>query len=86
MQNWQLLKEMILEDSTMIVSGKRAIKITKVCGFDYDKLTSNHDEADARLILHAANAMQAVNTVVIRSVDTNVLILAIYHYNAIVKF
>jgi len=44
--------------------------------YNCKKLKSNHDEADTRLILHAADALSDYDLVVIRSVDTNVAIIA----------
>ncbi len=35
--------------------------------------------------MHAADALQTSDVVVIQSVDTDVVVLAAYHYNAIVK-
>jgi len=42
-------------------------------------LKSNHDEADTRLILHAADALSDYDLVIIRSVDTDVAIIALHH-------
>ena len=48
-------------------------------------LVSNHDEADTRLILHAADALHTHDFVVIRSVDTDVLVIAIHDFPAMVQ-
>lgn len=46
-------------------------------------LQSNHDEADTRLALHAADALKSKEIVVIHSVDTDVLIIALHHFRFI---
>lgn len=42
-----------------------------------DELECDHEEADTRLLLHANHASQTCSRVVIRSVDTDVLVLAV---------
>ncbi|PIK43779.1 hypothetical protein BSL78_19343 [Apostichopus japonicus] len=44
---------------------------------DVQELSSTHEEADTRLLLHAAHAAQTVPVVVIRSPDTDVAVLAV---------
>lgn len=46
---------------------------------DVPELTCDHEEADTRLILHAAHASESCTTVLIESPDTDVAILALGH-------
>jgi hypothetical protein len=50
-------------------------------------LKSNHDEADTRLILHVLHEYQILhlNRILVKSVDTDVLILLIYYYSEYIK-
>ena len=44
-------------------------------------LTCNHEEADTRLFLHAKDASnKGIKKVTIVTVDTDVVIIALYHY------
>ena len=45
-----------------------------------DHLKSNHDEADTRLLLHAA-----VELAVIRTVDIDVLVMVLHHFHDMVE-
>ena len=42
-------------------------------------LYSDHEEADTRMLLHASHAAQTSDTVIIKSSDTDVILLAIGH-------
>lgn len=44
-------------------------------------LSSNQEEADTRIILHVLAEMNLSNTILVKSVDTDVLLLLIYYYS-----
>ena len=51
---------------------------------EYLPLSSNHEEADTRIILHAIHAADnGATTIVVRSPDTDVLVLLLHHRPAI---
>ena len=52
---------------------------------DIDALKSNHEEADTRMILHAAYAVRDSPTseIVSQSTDTDVLALCVSHFTGI---
>jgi len=60
-----------------VCSAKEVCVLQNHYRYNCNKLKANHDEADTRLILHAANALSDYDLVVIRSVDTDVAIIAL---------
>ena len=46
----------------------------------FTRLLSDHEEADTRMILHATHAFESCSGVTIYSPDTDVLVIAAYHY------
>ena len=40
----------------------------------------SHEEADTRMMLHVADAAKQYNTVIIRTVDSEVVVLAVYMF------
>lgn len=46
-----------------------------------DYLSSNQEEADTRIILHVLTENNFGNTILVKSVDTDVLLLLIYYYS-----
>lgn len=84
-----LLKELpnLLNDSeTVIIAGgfqdsKLCFEISKIKGSkNLEKLNSSQEEADTRLILHVLAELKSANTILVKSVDTDVLILLIHFY------
>lgn len=67
------------------VSASSVRRFTKDSYEECPGLKSNHDEADTRLVLHAADALQTHDLVVIRSIDTDVLVIAVHHFPTIVN-
>ena len=66
--------------------GERVVEITRARPTeDIDALKSNHEEADARMILHAAYAGRdsPTSAIVIQSPDTDVLVLCVFHFTGI---
>lgn len=45
-----------------------------------ERLNSNQEEADTRIILHVLNDLPTYNAILVKSVDTDILILLIYYY------
>lgn len=69
-----------------LADGERAVGITRARPTeDIDALKSNHEEADTRMILHAAYAVRESPTsvIVIQSPDTDVLVLCVCHFTEI---
>ena len=59
---------------------RRTLQITASDVIDVPDLSSNQEEADTRIILHAINAAkQGADTIVVQSPDTDVLVLPIHH-------
>jgi len=81
---WQTYTCKVQEGLTLVLSGVTATIVTHELVQSYAGLISNHDEADTRLILHAADALRSYDLAVIRSVDTDVLVIGIHHFNAMV--
>lgn len=63
----------------MFISTTRTVRLTNSATDEVDELISNHDEADTKLILHAAHAFQKYDLIVVRRVDTDVLAIAVHH-------
>ena len=81
---WQTYTCKVQEGLTLVLSGVTATIVTHELVQSSAGLISNHDEADTRLILHAADALRSYDLAVIRSVDTDVLVIGIHHFNAMV--
>ncbi len=65
-------------------AGDRVVNIKRTGVTDIPHLYSNQEEADTRLVLHAADAANRGNkTIVIHSQDTDVLVLLLHHRPAI---
>jgi len=60
-----------------VCSAKKVCVLQNRYRYNCNKLKSNHDEADTRLILYAADALSDYDLVVIKSVDTDVAIIAL---------
>ena len=77
------MSHQIPSHQTFIVSSTNVKELTgSVDEGALSHLISNHDEADTRLILHACDCLKASDTVVIRTVDTDVLVIALHHLQA----
>jgi hypothetical protein len=78
---------LLKEGQTLCISGgigDKTFCITREEVREVDSLFSNQEEADTRLILHAAAAAEeGAHTVVVHSPDTDVLVLLIHHRPAI---
>ena len=86
----QLGQEILQEGKTLIIAGgftDGEITVSVSRGSpaeEIEELRSNHEEADTRMVLHAAYATrQSPSLIVIQTPDTDVLILAITHFAAI---
>ena len=66
------------------VCGDVALKVSKKGNEEIVSLVSNQEEAEARIMLHCAEAVKRkAKVIVVRSSDTDVLVLLIHHYFAI---
>ena len=78
---------LLSHEQTLVVSGgdgEKTRSITRQAVEDVGSLRSNQEEADTRIILHAvAAADNGANTIVVRSPDTDVLVLLLHHRPAI---
>lgn len=82
--SWQ--ESDIPENKTLFLSAGQTWKLTSTTQTEIDDLKSNHDEADTALIVYAKAAFRdGYSTVVIRTVDTDVLVLATYHLNNVIS-
>lgn len=83
-KSWSQKLDVLPPGVSLYVSETKVHKLTNDNVIEYQILNSNHDEADTRLILHAADALKHHDLAVIRSVDTDVVVLAIHHFKDIV--
>ena len=60
--------------------GERCVAITRDSHSDVADLTSNHEEADTRMLFHAKYAANPETTIIIQSPDTDVLVLSAAHF------
>ena len=72
------------QDQELILAGKfttgSLTKLVKsVCIMEWDALSSTHEEADTRMLLHATNKWATHERTVVRSDDTDVMVLPIYY-------
>lgn len=79
-------------EETLIIAGgfespELCFSVNKDGVTELKDLKSNHDEADTRLILHVLYEYQILRQkrVLVKSVDTDVLILLIYYYSDYIK-
>ena len=78
-----------LPDNTQLVigggfkDGERCVAITRDFHSDMTDLTSNHEEADTRMLFHAKYAATPETRIIIQSPDTDVLVLAAAHFASI---
>ena len=63
--------------------GEKAVTVTRGQCRVVQALTSNHEEADTRMILHANHAARADRRLVIQLSDTDVLVLSISHFRSL---
>ena len=85
--SWKGMVPKIPVGQKFIVSGTGVHHLTEELEgcLSVDHLKSNHDEADTRLLLHAADILKSVELAVIRTVDTDVLVLALHHFHDMVE-
>ena len=62
-------------------NGERVVTITDEGVEETNELYCSHEEADTRMILHAVSLRSKVSRVVVRSDDTDVLVLLLYYKN-----
>ena len=82
------LNEILQGITLFITHGKHCLKFFAISPHEIDveevhELYCDHEEADIRLLLHAYQASSTHDSVVIKSLDTDVLILMIGHKHAI---
>ena len=63
--------------------GEKAVTVTRGQCREVQALWSNHEEADARMILHANHAARADRWLVIQLPDTHVLVLSVSHFRSL---
>ena len=58
-----------------------------VCkGIEYEMPQCNHEEADTRIIIRVQDSLQrGTNTIMIRTVDTDIIVLLIGHFYALLE-
>ena len=84
-------QERLMQGKRLVIAGgftdgERVVEITRARPTeDIDALYSNHEEADTRIILHAAYAVRdsPTSVIVIQSPDTDVLVLCVSHITGI---
>ena len=84
-------QERLMQGKRLVIAGgftdgERVVEITRARPTeDIDALKSNHEEADTRMILHAAYAVRdsPIPAIVIQSPDTDVLVLCVSHFTAL---
>ena len=74
------------EGKSLILSGGyndgKLVKVITATGVtDMPSLYSTHEEADTRMVLHAINAAGHKDRVIIRSDDTDVLVILLYYFS-----
>ena len=64
----------------VVAGGNASLHRTASQNRSVEHLISNHEEADARIILHArGTSSQGYKQIIVRSSDTDVLVLLMYH-------
>lgn len=84
-QVWSRSLHRIPTGVSLFCSAKEVCILRSSSHQNCEKLTSNQDEADTRLILHAADALSESELVVIRSVDTDVIIIVLHHFHSVLN-
>ena len=84
-KSWSSQQHLFPAGLTVYISAQDCVQLTSDKISQYGRLLSNHDEADTRLILHAEDALQNLDLAVIRSVDTDVLVIALHHFKEIME-
>jgi hypothetical protein len=80
--------EKLVDDQQLILAGgfrdgERAVVVTGGQSECIEALTSDHEEADTRLLLHAKHAAESVERIIIQSPDTDVAVMCASHYDEI---
>lgn len=82
---------LLKDDETFIIAGgfenpRNALFLTKS---DYPEnvssLNTNQEEADTRIILHVLSEVEYSNSIIVKSVDTDVFLLLLHYYSTIDK-
>lgn len=81
-QSWKKLPPELFDDIILYITYKSTChKLQNLSGILVDEnvatLNCDHEEADTRMFLHAAHASQSYKNIIIKSPDTDVLVLAI---------
>ena len=84
MTSWKSMSSQIPAGQTIVVSGEDVFALNDEL-LQTDHVVSNHDEADTRLVLHASELLKDSDTVVIRTVDTDILVIALHHYQSMIS-
>ena len=91
-EEWSILASQLLKDNTKLVLGggfqdreTSAVIEGGMHPVEYENLSSNHEQADTRIILHAKDASITHDRIIIWSPDTDVAVLAISFYHQIRK-
>ena len=74
----------ILDDQSIVLAGgfkegEVVKKVTKVIVSNLTDLFSSQEEADTRMLLHAVHLASTYERIIIRSDDTDVLVLLLYY-------
>ena len=83
-------KDLLQNDESLIIAGGFEETSERVAMFSREgttqplpELYSNHEEADTRIILHLIFESKFSEQILVKSVDTDVLILLIHYFNSI---
>ena len=76
---WQTMLNKIPAQKELYLCTTSVLRLTSESVENVHELDSNHDEADTKLVLHAKHAFERRETVFIRTVDTDVLVIALHH-------
>ena len=76
----------LLDGQQIVIGGgfkdaQKSVMITSGHCEDLVALKSDHEEADTRLLLHAAHASRDHSRIVVQSPDTDVVVLCTAHYS-----
>ena len=80
----EIFGDYVSQDQELILAGGFTTgSLTKLvkseCIMELDALSSTHEEADTRMLLHATNMSAKHERIVVRSDDTDVMVLLIYY-------
>ena len=73
---------------TMVIPENKVTSENRVVckGIEYEMPQCNHEEADTRIIINVQDSLQrGTNTIMIRIVDTNIIVLLIGHFYALLE-